>query len=265
MYCVMCGARVAADAKTCQVCGHAIPAEPDTQRTHAGLPAGRYVPSVYGPPVRPDIVPRASDMEAEAPPRRAFGYRPVDLPPPPQRDGSLRRPVVRLLLLALVLAVVATALAFAKGALPPHAAPATSDKAPAVGTQATSTDDTGQACPAAQIDAGAAQALAHVQLTSGLRNAGAHDYRPINAVKGFHAGQTGYMTFQVATAQAGTVGVLFCMSAERVPGSLSVPGGSSGRYGEFSAQFGARDVGQGHAILTWNGAVAADVPFTVSQ
>lgn len=261
----MCGARVAADAKTCQVCGHAIPEEPGTQRTHAGLPAGRYVPSVYGPPVRPDVVPRASDMEAEAPPRRTFGYRPVDLPPPPERRGSLRRLAARLLLLALVLAVVATALAFAKGALPPHAAPATSDNAPVVGAQITPTAAAGTACAAAPTDASAAQALAHVQLTSGLRNAGAHDYRPINAVSSFHAGQTGYVTFQVATAQAGTIGVLFCMPSERVPGSLSVPAGSSGRYGEFSAQFGARDVGQGHAILTWNGAVAADVPFTVSQ
>lgn len=257
-----------AGATVCQVCGHPVPsAEMSTQRKQAGLPAGRYVPSVYGPPVRPDVVPRASEMEAEAPPRRTFGYRPVDLPPPPpERGGSLRRRLVRLLLVALVLGVAVTAVAFAKGALPPHAAPAPSGKAPVVGVRATATTDTGQVCSAAaQVDASAAQALAQAQLTSGLRNAGAHDYRPVNAVSSFHVGQTGYVTFQVATTEAGTASVLFCMPAEQVSGSLSVPAGSSGRYGEFSAQFGARDVGKGHALLTWNGAVAADVPFTVSR
>lgn len=263
----MCGAYVAPGATQCQDCGHALPvSDVGAERRHAGLPAGRYVPSVYGPPIRPDVVPHAAEMESEAPARRRVGYRPVDLPPPPPtRGGSLRRVAARLLLLALVLAIVVAAVAFAKGAIPHtiHIGPSTTGRAPAAGAHVTATIAE-NVCLPEQVDPNAAKALTHVQLTSGLHDVGAHDYRPVNAVSTFHAGQTGYVTFQVATSEAGTVGVRFCSAVERDSGSFGVPAASAGRYGEFSAQFGDHDVGQGYVTLIWNGAVAAEVPFTVS-
>lgn len=173
--------------------------------------------------------------------------------------------VARLSLLALVLAIVVATVAFAKGAIPLsiHIGPSTSGHAPATGIHVTATVAK-NICQPEQVDPNAAKALTHVQLTSGLRDAGAHDYRPVNTVSTFHRGQTGYVTFQVATSEAGTVGVQFCAAAERVSGSFGVPAASVGRYGEFSARFGDRDMGQGYVTLAWNGTVAATVPFTVS-
>ena len=273
MQCANCGAQLVAGAGVCAICGHrATPAEAHAARTPAGLPVGRYVPSTYGPPVRPDVVPHSSEMETEAPTRRVFGYRPVELPPPPPSRGSLARRLLRLCILVLVCGVIATAVAYARGAQPLHTLfdralfhHATSHSVPAAGTLATPAPAAQLACPAVPLDVAAAHALTHVQLTTGLRDAGAHDYRPVNSVDTFRGDQTGYVTFQVATTQAGTVGVVFCTPAERIAGSISVLAGSSGRYGEFATRFAAADAGQGNVLLTWNGIAAAQLPFTVSR
>lgn len=270
MHCAACGALLPAGARNCGVCGHVVAAaEKHSARTPAGLPVGRYVPSSYGPPVRPDVLPQTSAMEAEAPARRAFGYRPVELPPPvKQRGGAGRRTLVRLCLLVLVLGLVVIGTANARGALPlrnpfggagGNGAAVTATRVNATATAAV------RACPAVPVNATAAQALAHVQLTTGLRDAAAHDYRPVNSASAFSAGQTGYVVFQVVSGAAGTVGVVFCTPQERVVGSVGVPAGSSGRYGEFAARFASGDAGQGRVTLTWNGAVAAEAPFTVGR
>lgn len=273
MHCSRCGAPLDAGALVCGSCGHqTAPVEAHSTRTTSGVPVGRYRPSSYGPPVHPDVAPRGSVMEPEAPSRRAFGYRPVVLPPPPpERAFSARRALLRLVLLLLVVVVIGGTAAYATGRLPlhaPHAGPALDHGAPPAGgphavetAPALSQPD----CPAVSVDPTAAQALTHVQLTTGLRDAPAHDYRPINTVTTFSAGQTGYVTFQVATARSGIAAVVFCLPGERVTGSLGVLAGSAGRYGEFSARLDASDVGAGRATLTWNGAVAADIPFTITR
>ena len=268
MHCTRCGANLSPGAPACAACGQPVASgETHSARTPAGLPVGRYLPSSHGPPVRPDVVPRSSAMESEAPSRRVFGYRPVDLPPPlPGRGGSLRRVLLRLCVLALLLIVVLTAVDYARGARPldalfGHTAP---HNLAAVSPRATVTATALASCPAVPIDASAARALSHVQLTTGLRDAASHDYRPVNAVLAFHEGQTGYITFQIATEQAGSVGVVFCTPSERITGRLDVLPGSSGRYGEFATQFAFGDTGQGRVVLTWNGSDAAQLTFTVT-
>lgn len=269
MHCTACGALLSAGVSVCAACGHLTTGtETQAVRAPSGVPVGRYLPSSYGPPVHPDVAPRASQLEPEAPSRRAFGYRPVVLPPSPSSRGrSLRRALVRVFLLVLVAGIVVTAVTFARGALPLHNPFGhwVNGGAPMAGVKPTATVAARQACPPSSVDAAAAQALTHVQLTTGLRDVNVRDYRPVNAVSVFSADQTGYVTFQVVTGRAGTVGVVFCMPGERISGSLSVLAGSAGRYGEFSTRLSASDVGQGRATLTWNGAVVADLPFMVTK
>lgn len=269
MHCARCGANLSPGASVCRACGQPVATgEAHSARTPAGLPVGRYIPSSYGPPVRPDVVPRSSELENESPARRAFGYRPVELPPPlPARGGTVRRALLRLCVLALLLVGALTAVAYARGAQPlnalfGHTAPR-GQSVP--GQSATMTAAAFATCPTVPIDASAARVLAHVQLTTGLRNAASNDYHPVNAVDTFHPGQTGYVTFQLATNQAGTVGVVFCTPAGRITGNLSVVPGSSGRYGEFATQFASGDSGQGRVVLTWNGLGVAQLPFTVTH
>jgi hypothetical protein len=114
------------------------------------------------------------------------------------------------------------------------------------------------------VDPGAAAALTNAQLTTGVRDAGKQDYRPIDSVNHFTVGQTAYLTFKIATAQAGAAGVSFCAPSGVVPGSLDIPAGSSERYAQFSTRFTPQDVSSAAVVtLTWNSAVAASLEFTV--
>jgi hypothetical protein len=115
------------------------------------------------------------------------------------------------------------------------------------------------------VNRAAAAALSHAQMATAVRNAARQDYRPANNVMTFAPGQDAYLTFEIATAQAGTAGVTFCMPTGQLTGSLPVPAHSAGRFGEFSAHVTAAEAGKGVATLTWNGAVAANVAFTVSK
>jgi hypothetical protein len=120
------------------------------------------------------------------------------------------------------------------------------------------------ACTIAIVDPAAAAALANAQLTTGVRDAAKQDYRPIDSVTRFTAGQPAYLTFKIITAQAGTAGVSFCTPSGSLPGSLDVPAGSAKRYAQFSTRFLPQDAGSaGVVTLTWNGAIAASLSFTV--
>jgi hypothetical protein len=130
---------------------------------------------------------------------------------------------------------------------------------PNAGPRPTSTP----ACLVAPSDAAAARNIAQVTLTTELRAPESQDFRPVDSVSTFHTGQRAYITFQITTAEAGTVGVTFCTPAGRIPGALDIPGGSNGQYAQFSLALDATHTGLGVATLTWNGAVAASLPFTV--
>lgn len=138
--------------------------------------------------------------------------------------------------------------------LPTHAPTATATAAPA--------------CPLKPVDKAAAAALKNVQLTSGLKDLQDKDLRPINNLKTFHTGQTLYVTFQFATNQAGTISADICTTGNRSDGSKDVPAGFINGRGEFSTPdqlIAPQDLGQGAVMLMWNGAVAAAVPFQVTN
>ncbi len=195
-------------------------------------------------------------MEVEPPDRQILGYRPFVRPTPPaqhRRGGCLR--IVAIAAVVLVLALLATDI-IAHGnihifGLGTHPSATAISTRPAVN------------CLAQPTKPAASQALVHVQLTSGLRDAATKDYRPVDTVTTIRAGQKIYLTFQIATNKAGTVGAEFCTKSGKLPGTLTVPAKSSGRYAEFEAIFTSADVGTSVVTLTWNGAVAATRTFTI--
>ncbi len=279
MRCADCGARVPEGAFRCPDCGATLALTAPTQPTAAtrpatmrdgdgtGVPTDRYVPSQYGPPVLAERSPYTMSRPREVPRvRRPIGYRPIVPPPPPpprRRGGCLRLALLTVTL--LVLAGIAASMVSGRaaswhlGPLGPlgitgffaHATPTARPAATAI------------PCAVAPVDQAAASRLSHVQMTTGLANAATKDYRPLDNVTTFHAGHPAYITFQLATSAAGIVSVNFCTAGGNTVGTLEVPAGSSGRYGEFSVPLDSLDLGQGMATLTWNGAVAAEARFTV--
>lgn len=266
MQCAACGATVAAGAMHCGACG-ALAARttrpPRLSRPASGIPTEPYVISSYGAPVAAD----AHVPVAEPPPGtvaiRRPGYRPIVPPPPPKphQRGCLWALVRTVVVLALVAGAALGLRAYGPRLLsaglvrigsPTH-------------TQRTPVPTAVPACAPAPVDHAAAAALGHAQMATAVRNAAGQDYRPANNVVTFAPGQEAHLTFEIATAQAGTAAVTFCTPTGQLTGSLSVPAHSAGRYAEFSARVTAAQAGTGVATLTWNGAVAANVAFTVSK
>jgi hypothetical protein len=130
-------------------------------------------------------------------------------------------------------------------------------------TTAIPTDAPESDCGVASVDPAAAQALAHAQLTTGVRDEQSQDFRPVDNVSSFHAGSRAFITFAVGTQDGGTAGVTFCTPLGLFPGTLTIPPGSRGRYAQFSLVTPQEALGGGVATLTWNGAVAASLPFTI--
>lgn len=261
MRCAQCGADLVAGDRHCGRCGEPVPlgeTGSDTVKLVRGVPVGPQAPSVYGPPIGQETRMGVTElMEIEPPEKHILGYRPFvpPPPPPPRRAGCLR--VVAIAAVVLLLALVATDIVahgnlhFAGfGARPAATATATQ---PAV------------TCVAQPTKAAASQTIAHVQLTSGLRDEAKKDYRPVDNISVVRVGQTVYLTFQIATSKAGTIGMEFCTKRGKLEGTLAVPAKSSGRYAEFSAAFTSADVGTSVATLTWDGAVAATKTFTIKQ
>jgi hypothetical protein len=265
MRCAQCGADLVAGDRHCGRCGAPVPvagvageAGDDTVKLVRGVPVGPQAPSVYGPPIGQDTRMGVTEiLEVEGPEKHILGYRPFVPPPPPPRSrvGCLRGVVIAAVV--LLVALVATDFVahsnvhfLGLGARPTVTATATR---PAV------------ACAVQPTKAAAAQALVQAQLTSGLRDEAKKDYRPVDNISAVRVGQKVYLTFQIATNKAGTVGVEFCTKNEKLTGTLAVPAKSNGRYAEFSAVFTSADVGASVATLTWDGAVAASKPFTIKQ
>jgi hypothetical protein len=261
MRCAQCGMDLVPEDRHCGRCGAPVPVgEPgsDTVKLVRGVPVASQAPSAYGPPIGRDMQMGVAEItEAEPPQKRILGYRPFVPPPPPpirRRGGCLR--IVVIVAALVILALVATDLV-AHGNV--HFL--------GIGTHpiATSTPSPAVSCTAKPVTAAASQALAHTQLTSGLRDAAKKDYRPVDNVTTVHVGQRVYLTFQITTNKAGTVGLEFCTRGEKIEGTLAVPAQSNGRYAEFSARFTAADAGVSVATLTWDGAVAATKAFTIKQ
>ncbi len=279
MQCVECGAPVPPRATHCPRCGAPIPQTEPTLPTAAtrpaaqsgpfGVPADRYVPSQYGPPVLAERSPYTLSRPAEVPRvRRPIGYRPIVPPPPPpphRQGGCLRVALVCAILVALsVLAITVVSGHAGSWQIGPFGPFGVHTSFVPTSTPARPRATVVPACASPHVDALAATRLSHVQMTTGLENIGSQDYHPRDNVTTFHAGHVAYITFELATASPGTVGVTFCTPGGDTVGTLRVPAGSTGRYGEFSTALETADVGAGVATLTWNGSVAAVVRFTVT-
>jgi hypothetical protein len=235
---------------------------PPLAENGAGIPIQRFISSVSGPPVAPEPFAQPDRLNITGSPRpRILSYGVV-------RPLTRRKSRAGLFsLLALVILVIAglaigvgaqRASGLARDALPFLFPPAT-----VTFTQEIPTATIPVLCTSATVDRIAAAALTNAQLTTGVRDASKKDYRPIDSVTRFAAGQQAYLTFRIATAQAGTANVSFCTPSGVIPGILDIPSGSQERYAQFSARFAPQDVGAAVVTLTWDGAVAASLPFMV--
>lgn len=277
MQCANCGRPLRPSETICPNCGE--PVAPDAEQPtaaaslgfspHTGYPTGGppvdpYAPTLYGPPIGPDrygasaVAPTVPAVE-----RYVGGYRTVR---PPASGRRRRSGCVGLVAGVVALGVVALlfvgALAasgqrlgpfpFGFGGTSPHPTVTRSPTATAIPT-----------CTVATVDPQAATKLMNVRLTTGLRDP--EHLLPINSVTTLTVGQTAYVTFQIATNEAGTVGAAFCTGGVVTNGVRDVPQGYRDAHGEFHLQspLTAADVGQGVVALTWDGAVAAVLPFKV--
>jgi hypothetical protein len=263
--CPRCGSAAREEDERCPRCDAllaAIAPAPPFADDASGVPVQRFASSLAGPPtapepfVHPDRLPLFTG--AGLPIEASEATHPI----------ARRKNRAGLLSLLALIALVGAGLAvgvvaqraggLTRGALPFLLPPAT-----ATFTEAVPTPTSPVICAIASADAAAARALTNAQLTTGVRDAAKQDYRPIDATSRFTVGQLAYLTFKIATPQAGTAGVSYCAPSGRVPGTLAVPAGSQQRYAQFSTRFAPQDVGGGVVTLTWNDAVAASLAFTV--
>jgi hypothetical protein len=262
--CPRCGSAARGEDERCPRCGALLGAPlaaPPLAADPSGVPVQAFASSLAGPPVasEPFAHPDRLDLRPRERPR-ILSYGVVR---PLARRRKRAGLVSTLALVVLVISGLGIGVwaqetgAHAFFTLPFFAA-ATQTRPPV-----TATATVPIACPLATVDPSAARALTNAQLTTGVRDAARQDYRPIDATTRFVVGQQAYVTFKIATAQPGVVGVSFCAPPGSVPGTLEIPAGSQERYAQFSTRFAPQDAGSGVVTLTWNGAVAASLPFTV--
>jgi len=261
--CPRCGSAARGEDERCPRCGALLGAPlaaPPLATDPSGVPVQAFVFSLAGPPVAPE--PFAHPDRLDLRPRerpRILSYGVVRPLARRKRAGLVSiLALVGLVISGLGIGVWAQATgAHAFFTLPFFAA------ATQIPPPATATATVPIACPLATVDLRAARALTNAQLTTGVRDAARQDFRPIDATTRFVVGQQAYVTFKIATAQPGVAGVSFCAPSGSVPGTLEIPAGSQERYAQFSTRFALQDAGSGVVTLTWNGAVAASLPFTV--
>jgi hypothetical protein len=264
--CPRCGSAARAGEERCPRCGalldSTLAAPP--YALEAGVPVQRFASSVAGPPIAPEPFAqpeRLSILPSARPRILSYGVaRPL------KQRGKSRAGLFSLLaLIALVIAGLAIGVGaqrmggLARDSLPFLFPPATATPL----TQEVPTPTAPVTCAVATVDPTAAAALTSAQLTTGVRDADKRDYRPVDSVARFMVGQQAYLTFKITTTKAGTAGVTFCAPSGVVPGSLDIAAGSQERYAQFSTRFALEDAGVAVVTLTWNGAVAASLAFTV--
>jgi hypothetical protein len=282
MQCANCGRPLRPDEVLCPLCGEPVAPDvsgalPDgTSRMHqqafvGGSPVDPYAPTIYGPPVGPERYASAiAPLPAAPVQRRVGGYRPIAplRPAAPRRTGWL--PVIAAatgLVLTAVLVIGALVASGQRiggvdfGALRPQTS------APVA---ARPTQPPAPACPAPTVDPAAAQTLTDVQLTTGVSNWDDKQLDPVDDVTTFIVGQQVYVTFKLATNEPGTVVGSFCgvgMSGSQAPTDTQVvPANYRDGRGAFRLQdpLTTANVGPGVVVLTWNGAAAAVLYYTVT-
>jgi hypothetical protein len=283
MQCVKCGRPLQPFDTVCPLCGQPVardasmPALAGTEDATviSAPPVDPFAPTVYGPPVAagPGIAPQ-HPLEADPsyPPKWVGGYVPLaPLPAGQERRRLGWLPAVAAVTgLALVACLMVGAFLASGVQLAGLNMPGVASRSGGTGPQqpASALDAT---CPTAVVNPAAKQALADEHLSTGIVSSDpSHiDLRPIGTTSTFRVGQTIYVTYQFATNQAGTVRGEFCandMSGDNVAtASQSVPSGYRDGRGEFHliTPLTTANLGRGVVTLTWNGAVAAVLVYTV--
>ncbi len=282
MQCVNCGRPLHPNEAICPNCGEpalytaersaardSTPTWTPTRTDASGSPVDSNAPTLYGLPVGPDRYGRSvapPPYRPGVPPAR--GYQPATaLPARPAARTVWLRALAALSVFCLLGLLFAGALVASGQSLGDlHLGFGPFHPRPTATTGPTPTPT--PACPLPAVDPQAARSLKSIQLATGIRNPYQNppDLRPLDNVSTFLIGQTPYATFQVATAQPGTIGASFCLNGTNVAGNpLPVPSGYLNARGEFHlpSPLTASNVGPGALVLTWNGAVAAALPFTV--
>jgi hypothetical protein len=263
--CPRCGSAARVGDERCPRCGalleSVLSAPPYIE--DAGVPIQRFATSVAGPPIPPEPFAQPDRLHILPSARpRILSYGVVR--PLKYRRRSRAGLFSLLALITLVIAGLAIGVGAQRlGGLARDNLPFLFPAATATFTQEIPTATVPVACAVVTVDPTAAAALTSAQLTTGVRDASKQDYRPIDSVRRFTTGQQAYLTFKIATAQAGKAGVSFCAPSGVVPGLLDIPAGSQERFAQFSTRFAPQDAGVAVVTLTWNGAVAASLPFTV--
>ena len=237
-----------------------------------GTPVEVFEPSREGPPRARETHPFAwrEGSSASTPPlqQRSVSYHPVTLPPTKSvRRGRSRGCVATAFLGLAVLLVAGVLMALVSQygwfGLTSHSRTSPRNAGTLVATAAASSST----CPRVSTYTQATPArLDQVEMTTGLRDSAHHDYRPVDSVTSFLVGERGYITFRIATNEAGTIHLRFCLPSRMIVGTLPVPSDSQGRFGEFGIDFASDDIGHGRAILYWGtleDGVIAIVDFTV--
>jgi hypothetical protein len=300
MQCENCGRPLRPGETICPMCGEPVwPEEPEQPTLNArrgirlgalqvGPPVDPYAPTVFGPqaPVGRRTPPVQAPPYGPSPRPRWDDASPHPLWPSPEEAFAARAPRRRrntgclplvglaagLVVVALLVTGALAASGQLQGILGPG--PGTSGQQPQAQSSATArptvapTATAAPICSLKPVDPTAAKAVKNVQLASGLRDPGQQDLRPVNNLKNFHPGQMIYVTFQIATSQPGTIAADLCTPGDRYDGSKAVPPDFQNGRGEFSsgAPLAApQDLGPGAVTLTWNGAVAAVLPFQVAN
>ena len=285
MQCENCGRPLRPEERICPNCGEPVLRDPpyddaaaasvasipaERRAPEGGAPVDPYAPTVYGPPVGPDRYASNYAPPSDVPPQRYVGgYRPLRplAPPSARRRSGCLRGLAGLSALVVLGALFVGALAASGQRIAGidlgflHTIHLTGVTHP--------TPTATPACPVPPDTPQAAAALDQEQLSSGVQGA---SLRPVDRVSTFTAGQTIYLTFHVVSNDAGIVNVAFCtngtINVAKQP--IDVPAGYSARLGdaargEFYLPLQPTNAGPGLATLTWNGAVAAVLPFTVTS
>jgi hypothetical protein len=266
MWCVRCGAPLDPDRERCVRCGAtsaAMASAPPFIPNADGIPIQPFGPASYGPPVGAEPYLRPLRLGASQPGQRAVGGLRIVFPQ--ARRHRRAHPTLVAFSTIGVLLVIAGLVGglLVRGVGIPQLDPLSfGGRPPTFSPLPTATP--ALSCPIRQADPTAAQQLAEVRMTTGVRDPQSQDFRPVDDVTTFRAGQLAYITFRVASSQPGSVSVAFCTHVRTITGTLDVPAGYASHYGQFSVTLDSTDVGPAVATLNWNGATAASVPFSIT-
>jgi hypothetical protein len=281
MQCANCGRPLRPHEARCPFCGapagHGLggapddaPTLPDVQTPRqvvapGGPPVDPFAPTIYGPPVGPERYARVYAPSAASNMRRIEGYRVVAPPPVVERRSTRLRGLAAVVAIAALLLLAGGALAATGHGLHGLSPLLGQSRVPTV--TPTIVPSPTPACPAPAVNSQAAQALDQVVLATGVAGAA---LKPVDQISSFSVGQTIHVVFHIRAPSGGTVDARFCTSgAVSVTNKpLAVPAGYATRLGQnargqFYLNLESSNVGHGMVTLTWNGQVAAVVPFTV--